>query len=119
MFAVASALFQSTRPAVVTSTAHACRGGVGPQPPPTGVAWALAWAGVAAGPAWACWAGTLPQAARAMTELAASRMRALSNAMTMGRRRVGTRSGHGRHVLITLLKADTPADRPRGVGDGP
>ena len=48
---------------------------------------------VLAGPAWACWAGTLPQAARAKTEPAASRTRALSNAMTMRRRRVGSRSG--------------------------
>ena len=72
MSRVSSGVIQSIRPALVTSTAHACLGDGGPQVPCTGVTRA----GVPA---------TLPQATRDSVEQAASNRRAVPNLMTMGR----------------------------------
>src|SRR5262249_51120037 len=87
---VASGVFQSIRPVLVTSTAHAYLGGGGPQVPRAGmpwagVPWAGAWARVAGGPVLVCWPATLPQATRVSVEHAASSRRAWPNLMTMGR----------------------------------
>src|SRR5215472_4256281 len=93
---VASGVFQSIRPVLVTSTAHAYLGGGGPQVPGAGVPragvsraevpWAPAWARVAGGLVLACWPATLPQATRVSVEHAASSRRTRPNLMTIGRR---------------------------------
>jgi hypothetical protein len=83
---VSSGVFQSIRPVLVTSTAHAYLGGGGPQVPRAGVPWPLAWARVAAEPVLACWPATLPQATSVSVEQAASNRRAVPDLMTMGRR---------------------------------